>query len=314
MKYFPLLRGKQNEVLTLRSLANQISSSKAIVPILEPVNWNSTTQKGIREFVEKSMRFLLICNPKHGEYSSKTRTLWKKIYEIGLMRYQHWVPSMYVYGATGHIAINEFCQKFGRNRPVAFVYYGKPYDEQTLREIQMVDVAYHVFVADRVDSSYTRNIRRPKRVLLRDSFHRQRRNADYPAKEFFSDMNTSEGNPESLNFGDFSIVGDFFQERGGPPHAVTLHHIHFDSNSNNLMISHFISDQRETPLDRAGKTSQAITNLVRHLDALHPNDTQACDRYKELFRSKHSTSLGALKGLAIKQHFETILSPKGLGH
>ena len=314
MKYFPLLRGKQNEVMTLRRLANEISSSNAIVPILEPVNWNSTTQIGIRRFIETSMNFLLICNPKWGVFRDNSRRLSKEIDEIGLMNHQFWVPAMYVDEMTRQTSISNFRRKFNSQFPIAFIYYGRPNNESTLREIEDANVAHHVFVTDRVDCAYIRSISNKEQVLLRDRFCRQPRNADYPEIEFFTDMNTRDGNSKNVNFGDFSIVGDDFQEHGGPAHAVALHHIHFDANSNNLMVRHFISDRRKAAVDTAGKTIEALGHLINILDDLHPNDTQACDEYRKLFGNKHFSGLGYMKGLAIRQHFETILNPNGLGH
>ena len=79
------------------------------------------------------------------------------------------------------------------------------------------------------------------------------------------------------------------------------------------MISHFISDRRMTPVDREGKTIEALTHLVNSLDELNPNDTQTCDEYRKLLDDKHASDLGTMKGLAIKHHLETILSPNGLG-
>ena len=313
MKYFPMLRGRRNEVMSLRRLANEISSTNAIVPILEPVNWNSTTKIGIQLFIDTSMNFLLICNPKYGDFEHDPSGLLEKIDEIGLTNHESWIPSMYVYETTREDEISEFRQKYNSSLPIAFVYYGRPNNEGAQREIRESNVAHHVFVGAHVDSSYIRSIPINKQVLLQDRFRRKARNADYPEIEFFTDMNTLGGNSKNVNFGDFSIVGDYFQKHGGPAHAVALHHIHFDKNSNNLMVSHFISDRRKTSVDTAGKTIEALGHLINRLDERHPNDTKACEEYKKLFDKKHSSSLGYMKGLAIRQHLETILNPKRVG-
>lgn len=42
--YFPLFRGKMNELIALRDLALQIASSGSILPIIEPVKLNQSTR------------------------------------------------------------------------------------------------------------------------------------------------------------------------------------------------------------------------------------------------------------------------------
>ena len=159
--------------------------------ILEPVNWNPTSKIGIRVFIENSMRFLLICNPIHGKFKTDSSTLECEIDEIGLMNYPSWIPSMYLNEMTQPTAISSFTKKFNRNHPIAFIYYGRPDNADSLREIQAASVAHHVFVENRVDSSYVRRISRDNVVLLRENFRRKARNADYPDIEFFTDVKHS---------------------------------------------------------------------------------------------------------------------------
>jgi hypothetical protein len=121
-------------------------------------------------------------------------------------------------------------------------------------------------------------------------------------------MNTQEGNRIGLDFGDFSIVGDQYSEGGGAAMAVAVHHIHYrEGDSGSLGISHFISDRTDTTADPAGKSIEAVTHLVNALDELLPNDTDACDEYREMVRTGEWHGLGYLKRLAIQHHLELML-------
>ena len=51
--YYPYLRGRQNELLCLRELLENDVIGKKIVPIIEPVIFNSTYISVIKKFVEK---------------------------------------------------------------------------------------------------------------------------------------------------------------------------------------------------------------------------------------------------------------------
>ena len=307
MRYFPFLRGKQNELLAVSRLAARIVQSRRIIPIIEPVNWNSTTQKSIREFLGQSMSFLFICNPIHGTVMNTAGRLLQAM--IGSSGGNSVIPALYIDHATSRRAIDEFKRTYASKLELALIYLGEP---QT--KIKEDDFEHHVFMPNRVRRQYRNAISPDRRVIIDDPFHRRPRNAEYPNHpEVFTDINTLGGNREKVDFGDFSIVGDHFADGGGPAHAVALHHIHFRSNSSfSLDLTHFVSDRTASAVDPTGKTLEAINHLVRALSGLTPNDTEACREYREIRRSGSSRGLGYMKRLAIQHHLEVVLHPNGL--
>lgn len=311
MKYFPMFRGKQNELLAVKDLAANIVRNGNVIPILEPVNANSTTKRSIDSFVNDTMQFLLICNPIRGNFVGNREELFAEVITQDVIAYGDWLPAWYLDEATSLQAFTWFVRKFP-DRPLALIYRGKP-NQSVCTSIKAADIQYHVFLDGRVERNYIKSILKRKRVILGDFFHRQVRNAQYPPLEFFTDLNTANGNPSDENFGDFSIVGDHFTSTGGPAHAVALHHIHFRGQSHALWISHFKSDRIHAAVDTPGKTIEAINNLVKGLRTCKPNNTSACDEYRELSRSQRFPGLGYMKRLAIKHHLEVALSKKGLG-
>jgi hypothetical protein len=140
-----------------------------------------------------------------------------------------------------------------------------------------------------------------------DNFRRQTRNADYPQVERFTDMNTTAGNPDNLNWGDYSIQGDSYAEGGGAAMTVAIHHIHFREGSESLDISHFLSDRQDTTDDPAGKAIEAAQKLVDSLGRMTPNDTIACREYVEMVDTGQWRGLGYFKRLGIIQEIEIIL-------
>lgn len=312
MKYFPMFRGKQNEMLALESLAEDIAQSGRIVPIVEPVNWNATTSRSISTFMDSNLKFVLICNPSNGNFSSDHIALANHIDRRNLLTHYNWVPALYVHDSTGAPEIRRFLGTYGAFQ-VAFVYYGRPQQQAAITLISQANVAHHVFMVNRVEQTYIQTIPIADQVLIQDRFVRAVRNAEYPDREFFTDMNTAAGNPTNVNFGDFSIVGDHFTQTGGAAHAVALHHIHFCRNSHRLRVSHFKSDRRQTPVDPGGKALEALGHLVRDLPQLRPSNTTACDEYRELNANQTFRGLGYMKRLAIKHHLEVMLSGDGLG-
>ena len=200
-----------------------------------------------------------------------------------------------------------FIGAYGDDSPLALVYYGRP-QRITVREmIEENDFRWHVFMDGRVQRDYIKSVPDGSRVFVSDRFVRKPRNADYPEREFFTDLNTVAGNPDRSHFGDFSIVGDRYTETGGPAYAVALHHVHYAKESRTLDISHFISDRIHTSVDTPGKIIEALSHLVESLDTLQPNDTQACLEYCAMNEREQSSGLGYMKRLAIKHHLEIML-------
>ena len=103
------------------------------------------------------------------------------------------------------------------------------------------------------------------------------------------------------------MVGDYFTTTGGSAHAVALHHIHYAEHSQDLHISHFISDRTETSADIPGKIIEAVNHLVDALNTIRPNDTQACQEYREMEQNQQARGLGYMKRLAIKHHLGIML-------
>ncbi len=299
----------RTELMALRDLAANIAEHGQVIPIIEPVNDNATTRISLDRYVEVAMPFFFVCNPYHGAFANNTEQLFADITNETLMEYDNWTPALQVNVNSAPSAITPFLQRYSEWE-VAVIYSGLPTNTQAVALLSSNSIAHHVFLEGHVGAAYINGIPIAQRVMVSDRFHRRVRNADYPEHEFFTDMNASAGNPQRLDFGDYSIVGDHFAETGGPAYAVTAHHIHYQGGSNPgpLEISHFISDHTETATNPSGKVIEAVHHLVEALDDLHPNNTEACDEYREMDHEQVSRGLGYLKRLAIKHHLEVMLS------
>ena len=312
MRYFPFLRSKQYEMLAVRHLASDIARSGCLIPICEPVKLTNSMRKSISQYKQHSMPFLFICNPAKGEFKNAAKSLVDEIIDPYLKHYDNWTPSLFIYRRTTRQEIDAFRKAYnGRN--LAMIYYGLPSSRAVQTKIDNLDIKHHVFMPHCVGSEYIQSIPTDRRVIINDPFQRRARNVEYyDRQEFFTEMNTQLGNRDNVDFGDFSIVGDHYMEGGGPAYAVALHHIHFNGNANSLNISHFISDRTETRADTSGKTIEAVNHLVRALNNLRPNNTRACEEYRQMRATEISKSLGYMKCLAIMHHLEVILHSNGL--
>lgn len=66
--YYPILRGRQNELLAIKELLNASCLSEKIVPIIEPVKLSPTLVNTMKTFTEHRHDLALIQNPKVGSF------------------------------------------------------------------------------------------------------------------------------------------------------------------------------------------------------------------------------------------------------
>lgn len=328
MRYFPFLRGKLHEMRALKKIATDISDHGDVVPIIEPVRDNLNNLKGGKnplsfydEFIDCAMPFLLICNPKLGHFKKDHPRLKDKIVDQHLSHYTKWIPSLYVDSSTSLEEIRRFRDDY-TTHSCALIYRATPSPVilNAMNDTIWTNFDYHVYFEGKIPDSFKSSLPFGSRVKIVDHFNRKDPNSEYrnDPLEIFTELNTIEGNPTNENFGDFSTQGVFYTESTGgqDPITVALHHVHFNINTdrsqNALYISHFVSDHREF----AGVTSELILEvlsvLCNELDVLHPNDTKACQVYREMLHNNRATNAQTLKQLSIQHHLEVMLSERGL--
>ena len=302
--------------MVLRELAGKIAKDKFVIPIIEPVIFGDSHKLSLKKIRGKNMLFLLIVNPIYGDFSGRSDYLTKTDIGTSLKYYKHWVPTVYINDET---TIEEF-DKFTRaypDRKLALIYRNSPKGKLLLR-IKKAPIEYHIFLPSTMEGDYIASIPKHRRVEMRDPFDKLKkdRNADYLEEEnFFTDLNTRQGNPRNINFGDFSIIGNSPPVPGRTPHAIAIHHIHFAKHSNSLSLTHFVSSRKTGTVDTKGKTKEAIDKLVASFEKLQPSNTTACSEYIQASKARKPEDipgLGHLKRLAIKHHLETIMSDRGL--
>lgn len=175
---------------------------------------------------------------------------------------------------------------------------GKPTPEQR-----------HVFMERSCGKLYQRHFKGATRILLRDGFKRQVRNKDYKLVEPFSDLHVTFEEEGMDGFGDFLIVGDEYNEAGGPAYTVAIHLTFIDPDQDDLMkIYHFKSTRQDTPTDPAGKFAEALEAMINRLDRADSKvfETDAVKEFRTLHSRSHFPGLGYVKKLSLCHHIETL--------
>ncbi len=307
MIYFPYFRGKQYELLTVRESALILSAS-GFVPIIEPVRSQlSGLSKTIDAVFEEDADIIVIVNPRIGDFSAHNQEL------VGLINEKHGEDKQVIVGVLLDEGVSldqakTLIDSYQGHR-VALVHSGFSQSKALAEEIKdNPQIACSVFEDGKSGKLYQKHFEfQPNRVLLRDGFEK-RRNADHPDVEVFSDLHITYSLEGMTGFADFLMVGDDYQESGGPAYTVAIHLTYINDDDDDIMyVRHFKSDRQDTPTDPAGKFAEALGKLIAHLDSPENQyyETTAITEFRELHEKGHYPGLGYVKKLSMKHHIET---------
>lgn len=307
MIYFPYFRGKQYELITIRETAPTLSAS-GFIPIVEPVKSQlSGLNKTIDAILEEGAGIIVIINPRIGDFSDYNTEL------LNLINEKHSEDKQVTVGVLldetttleqASALINAF-----EGYSIALVHSGFSQSKALAAKITgNAEIACSVFEDGKSGKMYQKHFAyQPNRVLLRNGFEK-RRNADHPDVEVFSDLHLTYGLEGMTGFADFLMVGDDYQESGGPAYTVAIHLTYINADDDDIMyIRHFKSDRQDTPTDPAGKFAEALAKLILHLGSTdsHYYETTAISEFRQLHKKGHYPGLGYVKKLAMKHHIET---------
>jgi hypothetical protein len=309
--YFPLLRGKQFELIALREICDILSKKKdKVSPILEPVKDSSTLNSLLQEFKKSDINFSVIINPEVGDLQNK----FPKISEIILKEldgYSNFQIGINVSAKTKHDLIQRELLKFDRRDFGLTLIHNieVPNPTQLLKDYSKIcTLENNVINIKGTGSRYHRQFDRKTTVRLEDFFPIQDKNADYlPILDSkFSEEHLYYKEDGYKGFSDYLIVGDNYMESGFLPYAIAIHLTYIYDNSK-IRIKHFVSDSNEDTSDIAGKFLEALEKLVAWSKTL-ATKTRAITIFEELYSTQHFPGLGTLKKLSIMHHIELVLS------
>ena len=295
--YFPYFRGRQYELLALRELVQNRLLGKSVMPVVEPIKITPTLNTTMAAYVEAEMHISLILNPAVGDLVKNT-TAYDALYSQ-YFNNSYVIPALLL-GRSSHGVI-EFLASKGLSKDSVLTLLDKR---------DSLDMFNSLF-SDRKPKytlcPYDRHFSRAagdSRVLFDDRFNKQDKNADYPPDEFFSDDHTDFEVGNYIGFGDYSVIGNNFDESGFAPRAVAIHIVYLTSDYI-LRVKHFVSDTNIDTSDVAGKFGEAVSKLmVWYSDGQHRQLTSGLATLLDYAATGYFPGLPTIKKLSIMHHLE----------
>lgn len=300
--YFPILRGRQFELLALRECVNKGLLSNKIIPIIEPVKVSSTYTKTVDSFIKADKSIAIICNPQVGFWGKDLKkeinvNIYNQVKEQ--FKDTNVISSFYV---TPEIAeCIDFAIKNGNAIDSLLLICNNPENICDYEEVIRDNVPLYNLIPDKGD--FRRRIR-ANRVLCEDHFPKQMRNVDYLdiETEFFSSDHLYYEDDGYKGFSDYSVVGEEYSDTGFAPYAVAIHIVFFDE-KNFLRIAHFVSDSNDDISDPARKFAEAVKKLVEWNKKIKL-DTFGIRAFEAAYNNKTYPGLGVVKKYSIMHHLE----------
>lgn len=178
---------------------------------------------------------------------------------------------------------------------------------QLLKAYQDSDVLKQI---DRVlipDVARIHRLVKGKAVALTDPLTFVRHVEDYAdlEDEFFEPANWYRQVDNFNGFGDYSMVGHVYFDKGMPSRAIALHFIYVTADGS-LRIHHFVSDSNESMRGQKEKFFEALYKMVDwcHKNVHGLNETPALQSLLEYSQQDKFPGLGTVKKLSLMHHFQ----------
>ena len=312
MFYFPYVRGRRFELIGLRKASEKRIVDNNIIPVIEPVQLNTTLLKTLEVFDKNHHPVIIVRNPQVGAFLKELKMASNK--DLA-KRFENLLKSTSIYNGLifKKSDIRVFNSVIEEDKPLITIFSG---DRDDLKLYSLVEqkpdnCKYHLGPGTKW---FDRRVKIHK-FVFEDHFNAMTKNADYLQNEdeFFSsdylDYTMSDGYE---GFSDFSIIGGKYSEGGFAPYAVAIHFIYV-SDDGEIRVHHFVSDTNEDYSDTPGKYKEASDKLMNWIKE-HKTDkyavsflnTWAVAEFKDLARRGAFPGLGAIKEYSLLQHIEVI--------
>lgn len=297
MIYYPYLRGRMYDLLALKELVEQNRLSKQIIPIIEPVRDSKELLQTVETLIKFEQPFSVIANPQVSVYGLNDT----KLYPLpDMSKLDFYYPSAILAADFS----SDFVKTTSKQQSILVVKdyeLLKAYQEskvlQTVDKVLIPDVARMQRIVSHKAAKLTDPLTFVKHVedyqLLEDEF--------FEPADWYYQVDDFNG------FGDYSMVGHVYFDKGMPSRAIALHLIYVTKDGG-LRIHHFVSDSNEKMSGQKQKFFEALNKMViwctENISGL--NQTPALEELLSYAQQDKFPGLGTVKKLSLMHHFELI--------
>ena len=295
MIYYPYLRGRMYDLLALKELVEQRRLSQNVIPIIEPVRDSKELLQTVQTLIEFQQPFSVIANPQVSVYGLNDTKLFP-LPDLSKLDFFH--PSAILAADFS----SDFVKTTGLQKSLLIVK-----DYELLKAYQKTQVLKAVDKVLIPDVARMQLLVADKAVKLVDPLTFVKHVEDYQLleDEFFEPADWNYQADNFSGFGDYSMVGHVYFDKGMPSRAIALHLIYV-TKTGELRIHHFVSDSNEKMSGQKEKFFEALNKMVpwcrKNMSGL--NQTPALEQLLSYAQQDKFPGLGIIKKLSLMHHFE----------
>src|SRR5690554_2163564 len=299
--YYPILRARQFELITIRELAKEGILKDYILPILEPVKEShNNLNLALREFQNSNQNAYLIVNPKFGQKNGDTLFYLDYIHEC---EEELFIPAFH-YG-NNHFYIKESIEKYNLKDVMILCGNDISMDDDNFKQLAELPQVSSIMMNDpQRNRSLDRYIKTLGKAYIRldDLFEKQERNSDFLdiQEHRFSEEHLFYDEENYSGFADYTVLPSEFIDGGSTPRAVVIHLTYMKENDQ-IWIRHFTSETNDSIANVQGKFAEAAKKAVQFCRE-NKLTNSAIAELEDYYNREHYPGLGVVKKIGIKNH------------
>ncbi|HIY58200.1 MAG TPA: sce7725 family protein [Candidatus Tetragenococcus pullicola] len=276
--YYPYFRGKQYDLLAIKSLLEENRLSQKVCPIIEPIKDSRTFQSFLKINEKRKHPIYVIDNPQTGQFLT----------ESGLLPYKNRLSH------TAHI-VDQSLDVIEEKSDLWIVQQASPVLVSDWKEVtQKVVVPFEFRLLEKIPGD---------KILSEDPFTRLPKTSFYQenSDEFFSDSQNTFRKRGFSGFSDFSIDSRTYYEKGYPSPILSLHLVYFKENT--LRIHHFLSPEEAS--SQSEKFFFLMEEISKWTDTLCGKEvTVGLSLLLKAFDNQHFPGMGIMRKASVMHHLE----------
>lgn len=299
--YFPYLRARQFELISLRELVND-DKLQNITPVLEPVKESfSNLNLANKVFQEKDFYAYLIVNPFKGEKAGDTDFFLNYLSELDN---RNFLPAFHYSDNAHYITSN--IEKYNLEECL-LICLDNFSDEESLKTLCSNEKVSKIMLLEpHKYRSLDRTIKSLGKFYIRldDVFEKQQKNADFLNIQAhkFTEEHLYYSQDGYQAFADYTALPSEFVDGGSTPRAVVIHLTYLNNAlENQIWIRHFTSIDVDSIANVQGKFAQAAQKAIEFCQNL-PLTNSATTELKTYLEEGRYPGLGTVKKISIKNH------------
>ena len=306
--YYPFLRARQFELISIRELAAEGSIQGHVIPVLEPVKESlSNLNLANKALLDHGQQAYLILNPLVGELPGDNEDFSTYLVSLGNSGF---LPAFHYTNNADFISAMIAKYNFAG---CMLVCYSNFTDDTELRRLCASASISHVMVLEpQKNRSFDRFLKGLNKIYIRldDVFEKQEKNANFLniSAHKFSEEHLYYEEDGYQGFSDFTVLPSEYIEGGSTPRAVVIHLTYINAQEENqVWIRHFTSETNDSIANVQGKFEEAAAKAIEFCEN-YPLDNTAIQELKEYYDDRRYPGLGTVKKISIKNHLLVISS------